>query len=151
MSKEQEDKRNTRILTPDQLVAWAEDNTQIMRLKSSRDLLPGGYVASFAPVLVDWRASRLSGESPFVVLRNVNYGGNPLERSVVMQSVRVPLDGIACAEITLVPFGLMGAYSNLQHAQLRFVFDPENRPQLMNLADVLRAQPLPLPGDAGGP
>ena len=128
-------KSETRILTPGQLVAWSEDNTQVMRLKSGRDLLPGGYVASFAPVLVDWRASVLSGESPFVVLRNVNYGGNPLERSVVMQSVRVPLDGIASAEITLVPFGLTRSHSPLQHAQLRFVFDPDNQPQLLNLAD----------------
>jgi len=57
----------TRTLTPSQLVAWSEDNTQVMRLKSGRDLLPGGYLASFAPVLVDWRDSVLSGESPFVV------------------------------------------------------------------------------------
>jgi len=125
----------TRTLTPSQLVAWSEDNTQVMRLKSGRDLLPGGYLASFAPVLVDWRDSVLSGESPFVVLRNVNYGGNPLERSVVMQSVRVPLDGIAFAEIILVPFGVTRSHSPLQHAQLRFVFDPDNQPQLLNLAD----------------
>ncbi|MCP3866566.1 MAG: hypothetical protein GY703_00410 [Gammaproteobacteria bacterium] len=93
-----------------------------------------GYIASFAPVLVDWRASVLSGTSPFVVLRNVNYGGNPIERSVVLQSVRVPLDGIAFAEFILVPFGLRGSRSALQHAQLRFVFDPDNQPQLLNLA-----------------
>jgi len=127
--------RESRTLTPSQLVAWSEDNTRVMRLKSKRDLLPGGYLASFAPVLVDWRASVLSGESPFVILRNVNYGGNPLERSVVMQSVRVPLDGIAFVEFILVPFGVTRSHSPLQHAQLRFVFDPDNQPQLLNLAD----------------
>ena len=135
----------TRTLTPSQLVTWSEDNTQVMRLKAGRDILPGGYVASFAPVLVDWRASVLTGESPFVVLRNVNYGGNPLERSVVMQSVRVPLDGIAFAELTLVPFGLTGSRSPLQHAQLRFVFDPDNQPQLLNLADARTGTDASLP------
>lgn len=132
---EDNEKRSLRTLTPSQLVAWAEDNTQVMRLQSGRDLLPGGYLASFAPVLVDWRASDWSGDSPSLILRNVNYGGNPLDRSVVLQSVRVPLDGIAFAEFTLVPFGIAGPYSLLQHAQLRFVFDPDKQPQLLNLAD----------------
>ena len=98
--------KDTRTLTPSQLVAWTEDNTQVMRLRSGRDLVPGGYLASFAPVLVDWRASDWAGDSPYVILRNVNYGGNPLDRTVVLQSVRVPLDGIAFAEVTLVPFGV---------------------------------------------
>ena len=131
----QGNKSETRTLTPSQLVAWSEDNTQIMRLKSGRDLLPGGYLASFAPVLVDWQASDLSGDSPFLILRNVNYGGNPLERSVVMQSVRAPLDGITSAEFTLVSSRLVGLLSPFQHAQLRFVFDPDNQPKLLNLAD----------------
>jgi len=135
----------SRTLTPAQLVAWSEDNTQVMRLKSGRDLLPGGYLASFAPVLVDWRSSVLSGESPYVILRNVNCGGNPMDRSVVMQSVRVPLDGIASAEITLVPFGLTRSHSPLQHAQLRFLFDPGNRPQLLNLADAATGTDASLP------
>jgi hypothetical protein len=126
--------KDTRTLTPSQLVAWAEDNTQVMRLRSGRDLVPGGYLASFAPVLVDWRASDWAGDSPYVILRNVNYGGNPLDRTVVLQSVRVPLDGIAFAEVTLVPFGVGGSRSPLQHAQLRFIFDPDNQPKLLNLA-----------------
>ena len=105
-----------------------------MRFKTGRDLILGGYIASFAPVLVDWRASVLSDASPFVVLRNVNYGGNPLEGSVVLQPVQVPLDGIAFAELTLVPFGLGGACSALQHVQLRFVFEPDNQPRLLNLS-----------------
>jgi hypothetical protein len=124
----------SRILTPSQLVAWAEDNTQVMRLRAGRDILPGGYLASFAPVLVDWRASDWAGDSPYLVLRNVNCGGNPLDRSVVLQSARVPLDGIAYAELTLVPFGMAGRHSLQQHAQLRFVFDADNQPQLLNLA-----------------
>ena len=52
-------KSETRTLTPGQLVAWSEDNTQVMRLKSGRDLLPGGYLASFAP-----RSGRLASQCP---------------------------------------------------------------------------------------
>ena len=65
----------TRTLTPSQLVAWAEDNTQLMRMRSGRDLLPGGYLASFAPMLVDWQAGDWECDKPSVVLRNVNGGG----------------------------------------------------------------------------
>ena len=39
----------TRTLSPSQLVAWAEDNTQIMRLRTGQDLLPGGYLAALTP------------------------------------------------------------------------------------------------------
>ncbi len=131
---ETKDIPGSRTLTSSQLVAWAEDNSQVMRLRAGRDILPGGYLASFAPVLVDWRASDWTCDSPYLVLRNVNCGGNPLDRSVVLQSARVPLNGIAYAELTLVPFGMAGRHSLQKHAQLRFVFDPDNQPQLLNLA-----------------
>ncbi len=124
----------SRTLTSSQLVAWAEDNSQVMRLRAGRDILPGGFLASFAPVLVDWRASDWTCASPYLVLRNVNCGGNPLDRSVVLQSARVPLNGIVYAELTLVPFGIAGKHSLQKHAQLRFVFDVDNQPQLLNLA-----------------
>lgn len=91
-------------------------------------------MAAAIPVLVDWRTSDLHGESASIVLRHVNYGGNPFEKSTILHSVRVPLDGLESAELTLVPFGEGGRLGPLQHVQLRFVFEAGKEPLLMNLA-----------------
>jgi hypothetical protein len=105
-----------------------------MRLRSDRDVIPGGYMAAGIPVLVDWAASDPHADSPHVVLRHVNYGGNPLERTTVLHCVRVPLDGIERVEFTLVPFGEGGRLGPLQHVQLRFIFASGNPPELVDLA-----------------
>lgn len=123
-----------RILSPHELLHRAGDNTHVIRLRTARDVLPGGYMAAQTPVLVDWNASRIKGKAPFVVLRNVNYGGNPIERTTVLNSVRVPLAGIRFAEFLLVPPRHMGLRAPVQHAQLRFVFQPAYHPELMSLA-----------------
>ena len=41
-----------RTLTFEQLLQWAENNRDIMRLRTDRDVLPGGFMAAFAPMLV---------------------------------------------------------------------------------------------------
>ena len=50
--------KNYRTLSPDQLLKWAENNTEIMRLRTDRDLLPGGYMAALAQMLAAWNDSR---------------------------------------------------------------------------------------------
>jgi len=123
--------KNYRTLTLQQLLKWAEDNRDIMRLRTDRDVLPGGYMAAFAPVLVAWQESKLRDSDSHVVLRNVNYGGNPVERTTVLQSARVPLDGIEAAEFILVPLNPSGT---AHHAEIRFIFAPQRSPELLNLA-----------------
>ena len=122
---------NYRTLTPAQLLKWSEDNTDIMRLRTNRDILPGGYMAAFAPALVAWADSELRGEESRIILRNVNYGGNPLERTTVLHSVRIPLDGLVAAEFMLVPINPSGT---THHAEIRFIFAPDRSPELLNLA-----------------
>jgi hypothetical protein len=134
--------RNHRALTPQQLLKWAEHNRDIMRLRTDRDILPGGYMAAFAPVLVAWQESELRDDGGYVVLRNVNYGGNPLERTTVLQSARVPLDGIEAAEFMLVPLDARGV---TQHAEIRFIFAPQCSPQLLNLAGAQTGSVASLP------
>ena len=97
------DPRGFRSLTPAQLLSWAENIHQPMRFRGFRDLLPTGHLAARLPVMVDWSISDLSGEDRNVVLRNVNSGGNPLDRTTVLHSVRLPLDRIADAELIMVP------------------------------------------------
>ncbi len=122
-----------RVLSPREILSKAQDNTQVMRLRTKRDVLPGGHMAALTPVLVDWQASRIEAAQPFAVLRNVNYGGNPIERTTTLHSVRMPLQGVRFAEFILVPPKGMGVRAPVQHAQLRFVFDPEYHPELMSL------------------
>jgi len=123
--------KNYRTLTPDQLLRWAEDNRGIMRLRTNRDVLPGGYMAASAPALVAWGESKPHDDNGYVILRNVNYGGNPVERTTVLHSARVPLDGIEAAEFVLVPLDSRGV---TQHAEIRFIFNSERCPELLNLA-----------------
>ena len=120
-----------RTLSLGQLLKWAEDNRDIMRLKTDRDLLPGGYMAAFTPVLVAWQESELSDTNSLVILRNVNYGGNPVERTTVLHSARIPLDGITAAEFVLVPLDRRGT---THHAEIRFIFAPDRSPEFLNLA-----------------
>jgi len=123
-----------RTLTPDQLYKWAENNRQVMRLRTDRDILPGGYMAALAPMLAAWNDSDYEGDDGYLILRNVNYGGNSFERTTVLQSVRVPLAGLEAAELTLVPSTGLGLRSPVHHVQLRFIFAPGNGPELLNLA-----------------
>ena len=123
-----------RMLTPAQLYKWAEDNRAIMRLRTDRDVLPGGYMAALAPMLASWNESRYLDRDGFLILRNVNCGGNSFERTTVLQSVRVPLDGLETAELTLVPSSDLGLLSPVHHVQLRFIFSPDRSPELLNLA-----------------
>lgn len=123
-----------RIISPGQLLHLAENPDQPLRLRTVRDALPGGLSAAMAPMLVDWEASRIGVDEAFVVVHNVNYGGNPLEGTTVLQSVRIPLDGVESVEWVLVPLGRGGRRALIHHGQLRFVFR-EDRP--VRLLDVI--------------
>ena len=124
------------MLSPAELLSWAEDNTRIMRLRTFYDVIPGGYKAAMAPALVEWRTSDLEGDAPHVILRNLNYGGNPLEKTTTSHSVRVNLDAVEFAEFVLVPpaAAVGGRAAPWLHAQLRFVFEAGREPELLNLA-----------------
>lgn len=125
-----------RVLSPAELLSWAEDNTRIMRLRTFRDVIPGGYMAAMAPALVEWRTSDIESDKPYVILRNLNYGGNPLEKTTTLQSVRVNLGAVEYAEFVLVPppTSAGGRAAPWLHAQIRFVFEQGKEPELLNLA-----------------
>jgi hypothetical protein len=128
---------STRTLSPSELLSWAEDNTRIMRLRTFRDVIPGGYMAAMAPALVEWRASDIEADEPHIIVRNLNYGGNPLEKTTTLHSVRVHLDAVEYAEFVLVPppASVGGRAAPWLHAQIRFVFEEGREPELLNLAD----------------
>ena len=136
MMTDQDPPSELRMLSPSQLTTWAEGPTEALRLRTFRDTVPGGFLAALAPLRVDWPASDTSGKQPFAIIRNVNYGGNPLEKTTVLHRVKVPLTGIAFVEFILVPSTRGGLHALAHHAQLRFVFEPDSLPVLMDLADL---------------
>jgi hypothetical protein len=101
------------------VVAYSEMAATTLRVRSTQDVLPGGYSAAMAPVLVDWdRSDLVAGE---MVVRNINDGGNPVSGVTVLRSARIRLDKIKTAEFIMVPLGGPDAIS---HGQLRFIFEP---------------------------
>ena len=126
---------STRELSPDQLIQWVDDRTSVMRLHTDRDVLPGGYMAALSPLLIAWPASEVSSQSATVVVRNVNYGGNPFERITVLRSLRLSMEAVEAVELLLVPIGRMGTRGPAHHVQLRFIFEEGNEPVLLDLAD----------------
>ena len=128
-----------RVITPEQLLHLAEYADQPLRLRTTRDVLPGGLSAAMAPMLIDWEASQVKGPDAFVVIHNLNYGGNPIEGTTVLQSVKVPLDGVERIEWVLVPLGRGGRRAVIHHGQLRFVFKEDKPLELLNVT-----------GDIGG-
>ena len=88
---EHETTSELRMLSRQQLIAWAEGGAHTTRLRTFRDVIPEGFMAALAPAIVDWKLSDPLGDDPYVVLRNVNYGGNPLEKTTVLHRIRLPL------------------------------------------------------------
>lgn len=109
-----------RQLTAEQLLNRVQRRDQPLRLRSARDVLPGGYAAAMIPVVVNWESD--GGRPGYVSLYNVNHGGNPLEGTTVLRTARVPLDGVEAVEFTLLPLDGVGREGLVQHGQLRFVF-----------------------------
>lgn len=113
------DSRELRKVDVRDVVAYTEMTATTYRVRTARDILPGGYSAAMAPVLVSWKRSDVaSGE---IVVRNVNDGGNPVSGVTVLRSARIHLDRIKTVELVMVPLGGPDAFS---HGQLRFIFEP---------------------------
>ncbi|MCD6379913.1 hypothetical protein J7M07_05650 [bacterium] len=124
--------KQKRTLTPEQLLRWFNRPNKPLRLRTSTDILPGGYAAAMAPVMVDWQSSRPWDEHGFVILLNLNHGGNPVDGTTVFCSARVPLDGVEAAEFTLLPLDNIGQEGLIQHGQLRFLFAADHPIELLN-------------------
>ena len=63
-------------LNANDVAAFIDSEADAFRIRTTRDVLPGGYSAAMTPLLVDWPRSDISpgGE---ILLLNVNHGGNP--------------------------------------------------------------------------
>ena len=92
-------------------------------------------MAALAPIFVAWPATEIYDEGATVVVRNVNYGGNPFERTTVLHSVRLAIEAVESAELILVPSREFGRHGPIHHVQMRFLFEEGREPVLLNLAE----------------
>ena len=129
------DNNKTRMLTPEQLLARVQRPQELLRLRTAVDVVPGGYAAAMLPVMIDWDQSMPWAEDPFVIIHNLNHGGNPVDGTTVFCSARIPLQGVEAVEFTMVPLDGIGKEGLVQHGQLRFVFADDKQVELINYGD----------------
>ena len=101
------------------VTAFIDAEATTFRVRTTRDVLPGGYSAAMAPVLIDWDKSDLSpgGE---IQLLNIHQGGNPVSGVTELRSAIVRPDRIVKVQFIMVPLGGPEAIS---HGQIRFIFE----------------------------
>jgi hypothetical protein len=124
-----------RTLTSEQLLNKVRRRFEPVRVRTATDVLPGGYAAAMAPVVVDWEASRTDGPGGFAIVHNLNHGGNPVDGTTVLCSARIPLDGVEAAEFTLLPLDRIGREGLVQHGQLRLIFAAETPVEILHVGD----------------
>jgi len=101
------------------VAAFIDSEATTFRVRTTRDVLPGGYSAAMTPLLVDWDKSDVSpgGE---ILLLNINHGGNPVSGVTELRSAVIRPDRIKEAQFVMVPLGGPEAIS---HGMVRFVFE----------------------------
>lgn len=122
-----------RVVGTHELLNWARAKTPMSLVNTATDILPNGLALAMLPLFVDWEASRISGEQPFVLVRNVNVGGNPLAGTTLLATVRVPLRGLRELEwCTIRDRNEENEDTLMGHGLLRFIFDAATRPLVLN-------------------
>lgn len=127
--------RKTRMLTPEQLLTRIHHRENLLRLRTGTDVVPGGNSAAMVPILIDWEESRPWDEDPYVIVHNMNHGGNPVDGTTVFSSVKIPLNGVEAVEFVFVPLDKIGSEGLIQHGQLRFIFSEDQPLELLNYGD----------------
>ena len=101
------------------VAAFIDVEATTFRVRTTRDVLPGGYSAAMTPLLVDWDKSDVSpgGE---ILLLNINHGGNPVSGVTELRSAVIRPDRIKKVQFVMVPLGGPEAIS---HGMVRFIFE----------------------------
>ena len=101
------------------VAAFIDSEATTFRIRTTRDVLPGGYSAAMTPLLVDWDKSDVSpgGE---ILLLNINHGGNPVSGVTELRSALIRPDRIKKVQFVMVPLGGPEAIS---HGMVRFIFE----------------------------
>ncbi len=107
-----------RILDIHDVMVYADGHAETYRVRTTRDVLPGGLSAAMTPIMVNWRLSDMNPGGT-LYLGNISHGGNPLGGVTQLRTVRVHPEKIIGAQWVTVP---LGGHKDIVHGQLRFVF-----------------------------
>ena len=90
------------------------------RVRTLRDVLPGGLCAAMTPAFVVWEQSTFAPGGS-ITIRNLNHGGNPVSGITVLRTAVLRPERVKSVEYTKVP---LGGHDSISHGQLRFIFEP---------------------------
>ncbi len=128
----QPEQQEVRPVSSIALLDWGRHPTPVLMIDVPKDALPNGLALSMLPFLVDWSQTEIAGPDPQVRVRNVSVGGNPTVGENLLATIDVPIAGIADVQWCLTPDrNKKGKDTAMGHAQLRFVFRPDNRPVVL--------------------
>lgn len=112
---------------------WLSSETPDSVIRTPEERWSNGFAGCMTPFLVDWQQSDLSGsDNEYVIVHNVQVDGNPLLGISRHATIRIPEQGIERIEYVIVRYALKGPAKTSGHIQLRFVFEENRRPQLLD-------------------
>jgi len=119
--------------TEAELLQWLGKKAPEDVVYTPEDRWPNGFAVCMTPLLIDWANSNWTNPTNgFVVVRNVQVGGNPLLGNSRHATIRIPSPGIEHVELVVVRYHLEGPAKRSGHVQLRFVFKGNRRPELLD-------------------
>ena len=127
------------ILDANEVVEYSGMSALTYRVRTTRDVLPGGLSAAMTPATVVWDQSDFSPGGTITV-RNINHGGNPVSGVTVLRTGIIRPESVSRVEFVMVPLGGPKAIS---HGQLRFVFE-DGGAEFLGGDDSVTGEPDPL-------
>ncbi len=123
-------KQEYHVLPSEFLRDWLQAAVGHVRVNTYQDVLPGNWAAYMMPGLVHWHASDLHEGRGRYRLQNVNYGGNIVGGITDFVSADLAVDAVKQVQLILVPLDRLGTRGLVDHAMLRFVFEPGHEVKL---------------------
>lgn len=121
-----------------ELKEWVNTETPTITANNPENRWPNGMAASMTPFIVDWMRSSWDlndhkvDTNAYAIVKNVYVGGNPILGQVQLSTIRIPEGGVKKVEFIIVRYALKGIAKTGGHVQLRFVFEENKRPELLN-------------------
>jgi hypothetical protein len=118
-----------RTADAEELLGWTEQATPLPRINTATDRLTNGLAMSMLALMADWEHSRVNGEAPFLLMRNVNAGGRSIIGESPLATLRVSLEVLNALE--WCPTRTRDKRDKdtlIGHATLRFLFAKDQRP-----------------------
>lgn len=121
-----------RVSSEEAVIEWLNRDTPSVIVSTPEERWANGLAACMTPFMVDWANSKATeSDDGYVLVQNVQVGGNPIVGVSRHATVRIPARGIERVEFVIVRYHLSGVGKSSGHIQLRFVFKEDRRPELL--------------------